>query len=91
MIIRFPTFRCYPMPWEMTVALCLQPIWSCLEAKKTSIDIWNEVIDKPEKRSTRWNTQYLSSVGWVTLNNSVLDALSTYVSLYYLILLIRNL
>ncbi|CAN4110034.1 unnamed protein product [Withania somnifera] len=49
-----------------------------LGAKCKSIDIWNNVMEKCEKKLARWKTQYLS-LGWrLTLINSVLDALPTY-------------
>ncbi|WMV34938.1 hypothetical protein MTR67_028323 [Solanum verrucosum] len=49
-----------------------------LGAKSMSIDIWNNVIEKCEKKLARWKTQYLSMGGRLTLINSVLDALPTY-------------
>ncbi|WMV32209.1 hypothetical protein MTR67_025594 [Solanum verrucosum] len=43
-----------------------------------SIDIWNPILEKCEKKLTRWRSQYLSLGGRLTLINSVLDALPTY-------------
>ncbi|KAG5585379.1 hypothetical protein H5410_045813 [Solanum commersonii] len=49
-----------------------------LGAKSKSIDIWNSVIEKCEKKLAKWKFQYLSKGGRLTLINSVLDALPTY-------------
>ncbi|WMV39938.1 hypothetical protein MTR67_033323 [Solanum verrucosum] len=49
-----------------------------LGAKSKSIDIWNSVIEKCEKKLAKWKSQYLSKGGRPTLINSVLDALPTY-------------
>ncbi|WMV60154.1 hypothetical protein MTR67_053539 [Solanum verrucosum] len=49
-----------------------------LGAKSKSIDIWNSVIEKCEKKLAKWKSQYLSKGGRLTLINSVLDALPTY-------------
>lgn len=49
-----------------------------LGAKSKSRDIWNNVIEKCEKKLTTWKRQYLSLGGRVTLINSVLDALRSY-------------
>lgn len=49
-----------------------------LGAKSKALNIWNSVIEKCEKKLTRWKSQYISLVGRVTLINSVLDALPTY-------------
>ncbi|WMV22162.1 hypothetical protein MTR67_015547 [Solanum verrucosum] len=49
-----------------------------LGAKSKSIEIWNGVIEKCEKKLARWKTQYLSMGGRLTLINSVLNALPTY-------------
>jgi len=43
-----------------------------------SIEIWDTVFEKCEKKLARWKTQYLSRGGRLTLINSVLDALPTY-------------
>lgn len=40
-----------------------------------SKEIWNDVIERCEKKLCRWKSQYLSLGGRVTLINSVLDAL----------------
>ncbi|WMV30141.1 hypothetical protein MTR67_023526 [Solanum verrucosum] len=49
-----------------------------LGAKSKSLEIWNGVIEKCEKKLARWKTQYLSRGERLTLINSVLDALPTY-------------
>lgn len=49
-----------------------------LGAKSKSKEIWNSVIEKCEKKLARWKGQYLSLGGRVTLINSVLDAMPTY-------------
>ncbi|WMV45337.1 hypothetical protein MTR67_038722 [Solanum verrucosum] len=49
-----------------------------LGAKSKSIDIWNSLIEKCEKKLAKWKFQYLSKGGRLTLINSVLDALPTY-------------
>ena len=46
-------------------------------AKYRFIDIWNPILEKCEKKLTRWRSQYLSLGGRLTLMNSVLDALPT--------------
>ncbi|KAG5594579.1 hypothetical protein H5410_035811 [Solanum commersonii] len=49
-----------------------------LGAKSMSMEIWNGVIEKCEKKLARWKSQYLSMGGRLTLINYVLDALPTY-------------
>ncbi|WMV33279.1 hypothetical protein MTR67_026664 [Solanum verrucosum] len=49
-----------------------------LGAKSTSLEIWNGVIEKCEMKLARWKSRYLSLGGRLTLINSVLDALPTY-------------
>lgn len=49
-----------------------------LGAKSKSNKRWNNVIEKCEKKLSRWKFQYLSMGGRLTLINSVLDALPTY-------------
>ena len=49
-----------------------------LGAKSKALNIWNPVTGKCEKKLTRWKSQYISLGGRVTLINSVLDALPTY-------------
>ncbi|WMV24669.1 hypothetical protein MTR67_018054 [Solanum verrucosum] len=49
-----------------------------LGAKSMSKEIWSSVIEKCEKKLARWKGQYLSLGGRVTLINSVLDAMLTY-------------
>ncbi|XP_070039541.1 uncharacterized protein [Nicotiana tomentosiformis] len=44
-----------------------------LGAKHKSVEAWNAVIEKVEKRLATWQMQYLSMGGRVTLINSVLD------------------
>ncbi|WMV24735.1 hypothetical protein MTR67_018120 [Solanum verrucosum] len=46
--------------------------------KSKSNEIWNGVLERCERRLSRWKAQYLSSGGRLTLINSVLDALPTY-------------
>ena len=41
--------------------------------------IWDGIIEKTEKRLANWKANYLSLGGRVTLINSVLDVLPTYV------------
>ncbi|WMV12148.1 hypothetical protein MTR67_005533 [Solanum verrucosum] len=48
-----------------------------LGAKSKSLEIWNGVIEKCEKKLARWKIQYLSREGRLTLINSVFDALPT--------------
>lgn len=49
-----------------------------LLAKSNFVDIRNGVLEMCEKKLARWTTQYLSFGGKLTLINSVLDALPTY-------------
>ncbi|WMV15497.1 hypothetical protein MTR67_008882 [Solanum verrucosum] len=49
-----------------------------LGAKSISKGIWDSVLEKCEKKLTRWKSQYLSLGGRLTLINVVLDALPTY-------------
>ncbi|WMV41831.1 hypothetical protein MTR67_035216 [Solanum verrucosum] len=49
-----------------------------LGANSKSIEIWDTVVEKCENKLARWKTQYLSRGGRLTLINSVLDALPTY-------------
>lgn len=51
-----------------------------LRDKSKSIEIWDSVIEKCEKKVARWKTQYLSLGGRLTLINSVLDVLPTYMT-----------
>ncbi|WMV45921.1 hypothetical protein MTR67_039306 [Solanum verrucosum] len=44
-----------------------------------SIDIRNGVVEKCEKRLVKWKSQYLSLGGRLTLINSVLDSMPTYI------------
>lgn len=53
-----------------------------LGAKSRTFNIWNSVIEKCEKKLTRWKSQCISLEGRVTLINSVLDALPTYMISY---------
>lgn len=41
-------------------------------------NIWNAVVEKCEKKFVNWRSQYLSLGGRLTLINSVLDAMPTY-------------
>ncbi|XP_049399756.1 uncharacterized protein LOC125863802 [Solanum stenotomum] len=49
-----------------------------LGEKSRSKGIWNNILEKCEKKLVNWKSQYLSLGGRVTLINSVLDALPTY-------------
>ncbi|WMV28378.1 hypothetical protein MTR67_021763 [Solanum verrucosum] len=49
-----------------------------LGANSKSKEIWNGVVERCEKRLSRWKSQYLSRGGRLVLINSVLDALPTY-------------
>ncbi|WMV26358.1 hypothetical protein MTR67_019743 [Solanum verrucosum] len=49
-----------------------------LGGKFNSVEIWNGMLEKCEKKLARWKTQYLSFGGRLTLINSVLDVLPTY-------------
>ncbi|WMV40904.1 hypothetical protein MTR67_034289 [Solanum verrucosum] len=49
-----------------------------LGAKSKSLSIWNSVVEKCERKLVNWKSPYLSSGGRVTLINSVLDAMPTY-------------
>ncbi|KAF3678189.1 hypothetical protein FXO37_04501 [Capsicum annuum] len=49
-----------------------------LGAKSKSMEIWNGVIEKCDKKLAGWKSQYLSLGGRLALINSVLDALPTY-------------
>ncbi|KAG5571712.1 hypothetical protein H5410_061478 [Solanum commersonii] len=43
------------------------------------LEIWDVIVEKTEKKLATWKTQYLSLGGRITMINSVLDALPTYV------------
>ncbi|KAH0751395.1 hypothetical protein KY285_004543 [Solanum tuberosum] len=43
------------------------------------LEIWDGIVEKTEKKLATWKTQYLSLGGRITMINSVLDALPTYV------------
>nr|XP_009623455.1 uncharacterized protein LOC104114666 [Nicotiana tomentosiformis] len=49
-----------------------------LGAKHKSTEIWNGVVEKFEKNLATWQMQYLSTGGRLTLINSVLDSIPTY-------------
>ena len=49
-----------------------------LGSKSKAWNIWNLVIEKCEKKLTGWIYKYISLGGRITLINSVLDALPTY-------------
>ncbi|KAG5580719.1 hypothetical protein H5410_051346 [Solanum commersonii] len=46
--------------------------------KRKSKGIWNNVLEKCEKKLVNWKSKYLSLGGRVTLINGVLDAMPTY-------------
>lgn len=50
-----------------------------LGAKSWSIEIWDNVLEKCERKLSRWKAQYLSMGGRLTLINAFLDALPTYI------------
>jgi len=50
-----------------------------LGAKHKALCIWDGIIEKTEKKLALWKSQYLSLGGRVTLINSVLDCLPTYI------------
>ncbi|WMV10595.1 hypothetical protein MTR67_003980 [Solanum verrucosum] len=56
-----------------------------LGAKSNSMNIWSSVMEKCEKKLSRWKSHYLSLGGRVTLINSVLDALPTYMMSIFLV------
>uniref|UniRef100_A0A1U7WLE7 Uncharacterized protein LOC104228609 n=1 Tax=Nicotiana sylvestris TaxID=4096 RepID=A0A1U7WLE7_NICSY len=56
-----------------------------LGARSKSKEIWNSVIEKCEKKLSRWKSQYLSLGGRLVLINSVLDSLPTYMMSLFLI------
>jgi len=49
-----------------------------LGAKNKELEVWSEVLERSERKLTRWKSQYLSLGGRVTLIKSVLDAFPTY-------------
>ncbi|WMV33017.1 hypothetical protein MTR67_026402 [Solanum verrucosum] len=49
-----------------------------LGAQNRSIDIWNGVVEKCEKRLVNWRSQYLSLGGRLTLINNVFNSMPTY-------------
>lgn len=49
-----------------------------LEAKNKELELWNGVLERCEKKLSRWKSQYLSLGGRSTLIKSVLDGLLTY-------------
>ncbi|XP_059301796.1 uncharacterized protein LOC132053699 [Lycium ferocissimum] len=49
-----------------------------LGANHKAQEIWNDVLERCEMKLTSWKSQYLSLGGRLTLINSVLDALPTY-------------
>lgn len=59
-----------------------------LGAKSTSKGIWNGVLEKCGKRLTNWKCQYLSWGGRLTLINSVINALPSY--LMYIFSMLAN-
>ena len=56
-----------------------------LGAKHKAVSIWDDVLRKSERRLALWKSQYLFFGGRVTLINSVLDSLPTYVMSLFLI------
>ena len=56
----------------------LHHILGCLWGPNLSHEIWNNVIEKGEMKLARWKLQYLSRGCRLTLINSILDSLPTY-------------
>lgn len=46
-----------------------------LDAKNKEVEVWSEVLERSERKLTRWKSQYLSLGGRLTLIKSVMDAL----------------
>lgn len=57
-----------------------------LGEKSKSRGIWNRVVEKCEKRLTKWKSRYLSLGGRLTLINSLMDALPSYMMSSFLCL-----
>ena len=49
-----------------------------LGAKNKGVEVWSAVLERSERKLTRWKRQYLSMGGRLTLIKSVMDALPTY-------------
>lgn len=49
-----------------------------LGAKNKELEVWNGVLERCEKKLSRWKCQYLSLGGRLTLTKSVLDGIPTY-------------
>lgn len=77
---------------EVASIQCLANILSCkienlpttylgmpLGNNHKELEIWDGIVEKTEKKLATWKTQYLSLGGRITMINSVLDALPTYV------------
>ncbi|WMV10716.1 hypothetical protein MTR67_004101 [Solanum verrucosum] len=77
---------------EVANVQCLANILSCkienlpttylgmpLGNNHKELEIWDGIVEKTEKKLATWKTQYLSLGGRITMINSVLDALPTYV------------
>ncbi|WMV42288.1 hypothetical protein MTR67_035673 [Solanum verrucosum] len=50
-----------------------------LGSNHKALDIWDGILEKTERKLTRWKAQYLSLGGRLILINSDLDSLPTYV------------
>ena len=50
-----------------------------LGSKHKALGLWNGILEKAKIKISRWKAHYLSLGGRVTLINSVLDSLPTYV------------
>ena len=50
-----------------------------LHHSRVSTNMFHEIINKVEKRSSSWNASHLSLAGWITLAQSVLQAIPFYI------------
>lgn len=49
-----------------------------LGAKNKEVEVWSEVLERSERKLTRWKSQYLSMGDKLTFIKSVMDAPPTY-------------
>lgn len=50
-----------------------------LGSSHKALEIWDGILEKTERKLSRWTAQYLSLGGRLILINSVLDSIPTYV------------